>query len=180
MMHITIADGLESLAAHDFRKKCLLTLSILCASLAVPLRLESQTPGLSDTVVVGMVSPALFGLLDYEMTRAALGHRHVVEVEVPTGPLWSRITAQILVAINGRAPTSIDSVVTVVGIKDIHFVADSLTAIVYKETRFRCPDRWMRSGTDYEVRTIRVGGGWTQIVVTPGVTWDSFGCPHGA
>jgi hypothetical protein len=165
---------------HFFSRNCRMTLSILGASFAVPLRLDSQTLVLPDSVVVTAVSPALFGLMDYEMTTAALGRRHVVEVEVPNGPFWSRIAAQILVAVNGRAPTSLDSTVTVVGIKDIHLVADSLTATVYREIRFRCPDRWMRSGTDYEVRTIRVGSGWTSwthIVVTPRETWDAFGCP---
>jgi hypothetical protein len=127
-----------------------------------------------------MTGPALFQLVDPEITAAALGRRHVISVEVPGGSRWARIASHLMAATNARVPGASDSVVLAVALKDIHLESDTLVASLVKETRFRCPDRWMRTGTSYEVRTVRVKGvsdGWTAPILTPKLTWDSFGCP---
>ena len=144
-------------------------------------RLEAQALSVPDSTVVYMLSPSLFQLVDFEIAAAALGRQHVIKVEVPEGPLWSRVASHLMKVTNARVATSKDSVVMVVAITDIHLAADTLVARLVKETRQLCPgERWMSTGTDYEVRTLRVKGvsdGWTEPTVTPKETWDAFGCP---
>lgn len=156
-------------------------ISSLLIGFAVALpRLEAQALSVPDSTVVYMLSPSLFQLVDFEIGAAALGRQHVMKVEVPETPLWSRIASHLMKVTNARVATSRDSVVTVVAISNIHLAADTLVARLVKETRQLCPgDRWMSTGTDYEVRTIRVKGfrdAWTAPTVTPGATWDAFGC----
>jgi len=151
-------------------------------SLAVTLpRLDAQVLGVPDSTVVHMLSPSLFQLVDFEIAAAALGRQHVIKVEVPDGPLWSRVASHLMKVTNARVATSKDSVVMVVAITDIRLAADTLVARLVKETRELCPvERWMSTGTDYEVRTLRVKGiidGWTEPTITPKETWDAFGCP---
>ena len=144
------------------------------------LRLDAQVPGVPDSTVVYMTSPALFQLVDFEIAAAAFGRRQVITVEVPSGPRWARVASHLMTVTNARVPGVSDSVVMVVAIKDIHLESDTLVASLVKETRQRCPDRWMTTGTSYEVRTVRVKGGsdgWTEPVLTPKETWDAFGCP---
>ena len=143
-------------------------------------RLDAQVVDVPDSTVVYMTSPALFQLVDPEIAAAALGRRHVIKVEVPGGPRWARIASHLMAATNARAPAPTDSVVLSLTLKDIHLESDTLVASLVKEIRFRCPDRWMTTGTSYEVRTVREKGfsdGWTAPVLTPKETWDSFGCP---
>jgi len=143
-------------------------------------RLEAQAVNVPDSTVVYMTSPALFQLVDFEIAAAALGRHHVIRVDVPSGPRWARVASHLMTATNARVPALSDSVVLVVAIKDIHLVSDTLVASLVKETRQRCPDRWMSTGTSYEVRTVRVKGvsdGWTAPILTPKETWDAFGCP---
>lgn len=138
------------------------------------LHAQAQLP---DSVVVLMTSPALFRLVGDEMARASIGFHHVMRVEVPRGQLWSRVAAHILAATNGRTPSSSDDNVTVVGIRDIVSSSDTLTATVYHEVRFRCPNGgWVTTGTEYRAHAGRVAGGWTQITMKPGVTWDAGVC----
>jgi hypothetical protein len=142
-------------------------------------RLDAQTSGVPDSTVVYMTSPALFQLVDFEIAAAALGRHHVIRVDVPGGPLWSKVASHLMKATNGREPIASDSVVLVVAIKDIHLASDTLVAGLVKETRQLCPARWMSTGTNYELRTIRVKGtkdAWTEPTVTPEDTWDAFGC----
>ena len=144
------------------------------------LRLDAQVLGVPDSTVVYMTSPALFQLVDFEIAAAALGRHHVIRVEVPSGARWARVASHLMTATNAREPAARDSVVLALAIKDIHLESDTLVASLVKETRYRCPDRWMTTGTSYEVRTIRVKGvsdGWTEPILTPKETWDSFGCP---
>jgi hypothetical protein len=152
------------------------TLIAVIALTAAPLHLEAQSVPPPDSVVVPMISPALFRLLEYEIAGAALGRRHIMKIELPDGRLWSRVAAHILVATNGRPPTPSDSSVTAIGIRQIRFVSDTLIATVYREIRWRCPGQWVGSGTDFDARTQRVGDHWTQITVKPGATWDTFTC----
>jgi hypothetical protein len=147
---------------------------------AFTVRLDAQVLDVPDSTVVYMTSPALFQLVDFEIAAAALGRHHVIRLEVPGGARWARIASHLMMATNAREPAASDSVVLALAIKDIHLESDTLVASLVKETRYRCPDRWMRTGTSYEVRTIRVKGvsdGWTEPVLTPKDTWDSFGCP---
>ena len=144
------------------------------------LRLDAQVLDVPDSTVVYMTSPALFQLVDFEIAAAALGRRHVIKIDVPSGARWARIASHLMMATNAREPAASDSVVLALAIRDIHLESDTLVASLVKETRYRCPDRWMRTGTSYEVRTIRVkgiGDGWTAPILTPKETWDSFGCP---
>ena len=143
-------------------------------------RLDAQVVNVPDSTVVYMTSPALFQLVDFEIAAAALGRHHVMKVEVPSDARWARIASHLMKTTNARQPAGSDSVFLLLSIKDIHLEADTLVASLVKETRQRCPDRWMTTGTSYEVRTIRVKGvtdGWTQPVLTPKETWDAFGCP---
>jgi hypothetical protein len=148
-------------------------------AVALP-RLDAQVLGVPDSTVVYMLSPSLFQLVDFEIAAAALGRQHVIKVEVPDGPLWSRVASHLMKVTNGRAATSKDSLVTVLAITDIRLAADTLVARLVKETRELCPgERWMSTGADYEVRTLRVRDvhdAWTQPTITPKMTWDAFGC----
>ena len=160
------------------RRTAIATL-LLGLPVALP-RLQAQALSVPDSTVVYMLSPSLFQLVDFEIGAAALGRQHIMKVEVPETPLWSRIASHLMKVTNARAATSKDSVVTVVSISNIHLAADTLSARLVKETRQLCPDgRWMSTGTDYEVRTIRVKGSrdsWTAPTLAPGVDWDAFGC----
>ena len=143
-------------------------------------RVGAQVLDVPESTVVYMTSPALFQLVDPEIAAAALGRHHVITVEVPSGSRWARIASHLMTGTNARMPAASDSVVLAVALKDIHLESDTLVASLVKETRYRCPDRWMRTGTSYEVRTVRVksvGDGWTAPVLAPKLTWDSFGCP---
>jgi hypothetical protein len=157
-----------------------LRVGLVIALLASALRLDAQVLDVPDSSVVYMTSPSLFQLVDPEIAAAALGRRHVITIDVPSGPRWARIASHLMAVTNARAPAPSDSVVLALALTDIHLESDTLVASLMKEIRFRCPDRWMRTGTSYEVRTIRVKGvsdGWTAPVLTPKETWDSFGCP---
>jgi hypothetical protein len=127
-----------------------------------------------------MIAPALFQLVDFEIVAAALGRHHVIRVEVPPGPLWAEVASHLMNSTNGRVPTSLDSVFTVVAVRDIHVAADTLIATLVKETRELCPgNKWMNTGTSYDVRTLRVkdfSNSWTTPTVKPDLDWDSFGC----
>ena len=143
-------------------------------------RLDAQVLDVPESTVVYMTGPALFQLVDPEIAAAALGRHHVISVEVPSGSRWARIASHLMAATNARAPAASDSVVLAVALKDIHLESDTLVATLAKETRFRCPDRWMTTGTSYEVRAVRVKGdrnAWTAPILRPKLTWDSFGCP---
>jgi hypothetical protein len=144
--------------------------------MGAPLALQAQAAALPDSISARLISPALFRLLDYDISRAAFGGKNVVRLELPQGPHWSRVAAHILTAINGRLATPADSAVMVIGIRDIRLVGDTLVASLFEESRQLCENgKWMSTGADYEARTRRVfGGGWTHIAVTPGLTWDGL------
>lgn len=146
---------------------------------AVP-RLNGQVLDVPDSTVVYMTAPSLFQLVDSEIAAAALGRQHVIKVEVPSGLRWARVASHLMTITNAREPAPGDSVYLGLSIKDIHLKGDTLVASLVKETRQRCPDRWMATGTSYEVRTVRVRGfsnAWTAPILSPEITWDAFGCP---
>jgi hypothetical protein len=146
---------------------------------AVP-RLDGQVLAVPESTVVYMTAPSLFQLVDPEIAAAALGRQHVIKVEVPSGPRWAQVGSHLMTTTNARVPAASDSVYLALSIKDIHLEGDTLVASLTKETRQRCPDRWMATGTSYEVRTVRVkrfNNAWTAPILKPQITWDAFGCP---
>ena len=139
--------------------------------------LEAQEPP-PDSIVVKMVSPALVRLLDHEIASAAFGRAHVLKLDLPSSAGWSSIAAHLFTVTNGRAPSPQDSTYTSVSIRELKFAADTVIATLVKEWLGLCPgNRWITTGTDYELRILRVQGGWAQLSFLPGLTWDAFGCP---
>lgn len=159
-----------------FRIAILLASAVLSAT---PVSACAQAPALPDSVAAQMLSPGLFRLLDYQIASAALGRKHVLVLELPRGPHWSRVGAHILQVLNGRVATKADSSVLAIGIRGIRLSGDTVIASMFEESRQLCEDgKWMHSGTDYEARTRRVrGGGWTRLEIHPGMTWDGWCMP---
>jgi hypothetical protein len=139
-------------------------LAVTLALLASPSAARSQTADIPDTVLVRLLSPALFEAIAYSTARAALGGQRIVRLRLPEGDAWRPIGEHVMRVVNGRPYTEADTAYESITLDGVAFRGDTLTATVSHGGGKRCPSgQWMGSSTGYDLMAVRHGKAWTEV-----------------
>jgi hypothetical protein len=95
---------------------------------------------------------------------------------LPAGDSWKGFETNVLRVLRGRYATTSDSAMAVMIVEELQMHGDTLVTRFYLGGKSMCRGEWKGSGTEFEMRAIRVID-WFKIPITKPVLYsDSIPC----